>query len=879
MGQNSPEKGVPLLQNYLPGNYQDKGKIWDMNSAPNGIVYFASDGGLLEYDGKTWKSFKGSIGFTRSVLVVSDSVIFTGSDLDFGVWHRNKYMEFEYTSLYPFKEDAFDISEEFWQIYQWQDDILFVSSRNVYVYQNEQLVKIAAPSSFSGSFMYNDQVYFVDETQGLFVFDDFSIQKVMDFPQQFDPEITGLYPHEDQWVLVTRDLGLYVFANGVLTPLNNQLSKELRAAKVFSFEQIDENRFAFGTVLKGLYIADKDGNIIHYVNRQKGLPSNTVLSMHYSAAGKLWMGMDYGISVLDMQNNFTFFYDYLGDYGTAHTALLKDNTFYLGTNQGLYRSEWDELNNNRERFRFQLIPGTEGQVWTLENINNTLFMGHDKGLFTIRGNTPEKLSNHEGVWSIVPYKDYLLTGTYNGISIFHKENRKWTFLKKMDAILGSCNELIVEKDNILWVNIPNFGIIRADLDQNLNPAERLIFTSDIFEGNDAFIQKDEQGLHVFTDRWQYTYNPSEKTFTQIQESNVFPMVEGQLSGFSLPVAINSDYEFYPVYNGFALNHVSSKKHLQTAGFSLALRKFEAFSNHERRLLHPGDKVPYQLNNFHIECIVPNQKDVLYQFKLNEKGAWSEWEPNNTFEFINLKRGEYKLDIRAKVHDVVIEQPVITFRIAAPWYFAWYAFVVYLFLFSLLIYLIYRWQKISLKKQKKKMLLREQDSLRQQKEKHKQEIIALEQKRMQAEYNQIKQQLKNKTIELANKAREDEEKNRLLLTLKEKCDAAQKNPSPSKRQWHEMQRLLDSYINVEDNTFEIQMDELHQEFFKKLKERFPSLSSNDLRLCAYLRIGLNSKEIAEIMNIQPSSSYISRSRLRKKLKLKAEDDLYDFLNGI
>jgi DNA-binding CsgD family transcriptional regulator len=95
----------------------------------------------------------------------------------------------------------------------------------------------------------------------------------------------------------------------------------------------------------------------------------------------------------------------------------------------------------------------------------------------------------------------------------------------------------------------------------------------------------------------------------------------------------------------------------------------------------------------------------------------------------------------------------------------------------------------------------------------------------------------------------------------------------------MHRTLDSYLNVEDKTFEIQMDELHQDLFRKLKEQFPALSSNDLRLCAYLKIGLNSKEIAEILNIQPSSSYISRSRLRKKLNLKTEEDLYTFLNRI
>ena len=76
-----------------------------------------------------------------------------------------------------------------------------------------------------------------------------------------------------------------------------------------------------------------------------------------------------------------------------------------------------------------------------------------------------------------------------------------------------------------------------------------------------------------------------------------------------------------------------------------------------------------------------------------------------------------------------------------------------------------------------------------------------------------------------------------------------------------------------------MDELHQDFFKKLKEKFPGLSIYDLRLCAYLKIGLNSREIADLLNVQPSSAYISRSRLRKKLHLNNDEDLYQVLNKL
>jgi DNA-binding CsgD family transcriptional regulator len=872
-----PEKGVPLLENFTPLQYQNKGKIWDIKTSPNGIVYMAADKGLLEYDGKTWNNFKGSNGFTRSVLVVNDSLIYTGSDLDFGVWKKNKFQGFEYSSLYPFQEVVQEISKEFWDVYQLGEAIIFVSFQNIYIYQNGQLVKTAAPSRFTGSFQINGTLYLSDQENGLYIFNDFSLQQVFDYPDNLYLEIAGVYENENGLVIVTRNRGLYQFVSGRLSRLENKLSENLETAKVFSFEQVGEKHLAFGTVLKGLYIADFEGRIIHRINRHKGLPSNTVLALHYSRAGKLWLGMDYGASSLDLQNNYSWFFDYRGDFGTGYTALLKNGDFYLGTNQGLYRSAWEGLNNNLEFFEVQIIPETEGQVWTLENVNNTVLMGHDKGLFVVNENSVEKINGQEGVWSILSYNGCLLAGNYNGISIYQKQGNQWSYLKKMELILGSCNQLLIEKENILWVNIPNFGLIRAVLNEELNPSERVIFPEEDFEGNDAFLFKNENGIQVLTDKFQYTFNAAEKKFSQVPQSRETPVLKGVLPGIYKSVMLNSNYEFYPVYNGFALKYLQNNEFSEPQDYTLAIRKIEAFRNREEKLISPGAEVPFPFNNFRIECIVPNQENVLYQYKLNDETDWSEWIPDNILDFVGLSPGEHEIRIRASVQGEMTAEQFIILNITPPWYRAWYAYLFYVLLILSIILVIRARHKKALKKQKHKMLRKEQNALRKQAEKHRQQLQQIEQERLHEEYDQMKQQLKNKTIELASKARDNEEKNRLILLLKETCEKAQKNPAISKLKLAEMSRMLDSYLKVEDNTFEIQMDELHQDFFKKLKEKFPGLSANDLRWCAYLKIGLNSKEIADILNIQPSSAYISRSRLRKKLNLDADEDLYTFLN--
>ncbi len=877
--QQIPEKGVPHLENYTPFQYNNQGKVWDIDSAPNGIVYMAADRGLLEFDGQIWKNFSGSDGFTRSVHVVNDSLIYTGSDLDFGVWERNRYLEFEYRSLYPFREDLLDISEEFWDIRQVGEDILFISDYNIYLFRNGNLTKISAPNQFNGSFKVNGDLYLSDEEAGLLMFNDLSFDPVIEFPENSEIEISGVYHHNEDIVLVSYNSGLFRLNSGELIPIDSPISQTIKNTNVFSFEQIDENYLAFGTVQKGLYISDINGNIIHYINRNKGLTNNTILSLHYSQNNQLWLGLDFGVSSLGLRNQMTFFYDFRGDFGTGYTAQLKNDVFYLGTNKGLFSSSWEELNNDVDFYRFDIIPESKGQVWMLKEIENELFVGHDRGLFILNEGRLDRVGSQEGFWTVATYKDYLLGGTYNGIAIFQKVDNEWTYLKTMDLIRGSANQIIVDSENTLWVNIPTFGIIRTELDDDLIPVDREIFSNDTFKGSDPFIVNDRDSIRVRTDEFEYTYSVADSTFSSRTEINYRPLTEDMMPWIYRSTMLNENIQFLPLYNGFAFNFLEDNYFNGTGNTNLIFRSIEAYNNEEKVQAFAEEKIPHNYNNVRVEFLVPNRKNVLYQHRLNSDNNWSSWTYESGVDLINLSNGNYDLSVRAKIDQTVYETSTISFQIATPWYLSWYAYAAYLVLITAFVYLLYLWQKQIFKKQEKQFLVSKQQSLREQAEKHRQKILRIEQERLQEDFNQLKKELKDKTIELANKAKESEDKNRLIEKLKKKFKKIEESSDIPKSRWKEIHSLLNSYSTEDDNTFEIQMDQLHQEFFQRLKNEYSQLSSNDLRLCAYLKLGFNSKEIADFMNIQPSSVYINRSRLRKKLDLNTEQDLHEFLNSV
>jgi len=77
-------------------------------------------------------------------------------------------------------------------------------------------------------------------------------------------------------------------------------------------------------------------------------------------------------------------------------------------------------------------------------------------------------------------------------------------------------------------------------------------------------------------------------------------------------------------------------------------------------------------------------------------------------------------------------------------------------------------------------------------------------------------------------------------------------------------------------FETQFVQVHPDFYKRLYEKYPDLTSYEQRVCAFLRMNLNTKEIAAITGRSLKSIEVTRSRIRKKLKLTRRDNLSSFL---
>jgi DNA-binding CsgD family transcriptional regulator len=169
------------------------------------------------------------------------------------------------------------------------------------------------------------------------------------------------------------------------------------------------------------------------------------------------------------------------------------------------------------------------------------------------------------------------------------------------------------------------------------------------------------------------------------------------------------------------------------------------------------------------------------------------------------------------------------------------------------------------------------------QKLKQEVIQSEERIEKLQQEKMASEMRLKNIELANSTMNLVQKNKLLTRIKKELLVVSDKAKSSAVKFDiaDLVKRIDKDINNDKNfkLFDEYFDRVHQDFLKRLKEQHPQLTPKDMRLCAYLKMNISTKEIAPLMNVSIRGLEISRYRLRKKLGLEREDNLVEYILNV
>jgi DNA-binding CsgD family transcriptional regulator len=909
---------LPPIQNYSPQHYGAENQNWSISQSDESYIYIANNSGLLEFNGANWKLYPSpNDTYLRALNVIGDK-IYTGCFREFGFWQRNEVGNLFYQSLIGELNEPLHENEHFWNIISLDKWVLFQSLHRIYIYNTEdnKFNIIKSRTHLPKVFKVDDSIYFQKVEEGIFKIENGQPILISNDPILKSNILVNIFSVDNKVLFQTQEKGFYFLNESSISKWDIPANEIMSSISVFSSLRLKNGNFILGTISNGIYHLNEKGEILTEINQKKGLNNNTVLSMFEDDEQNLWLGLDNGISMINFNSPFNVYNDLDGELGSIYASILFNETLYLGTNQGLFYK-----NNSTEDFKF--IEGTNGQVWCLKVYDNTLFCGHNLGTFVIEENKASLIADAMGVWDIQPIKDennLLVQGHYTGLNIIEKNNGKWQFKNEIEGFDISSRYFVINESKEIFVNHEWKGVFKLSVDEGFSKViDYEIVDSAEKAMKSSLISYNNEMLYTFEDGI-YKYENKDKIFLKdtVLSDNFFEndnFISGKLIadnsdntlwGFTdknivyfKPAELNKELKLTKISLPASLrNFISGWENITkldnqtylmgaTMGYitlDLSLlheKEYNISLNLVEKSILNKEKTPidfksvnefkYIENNLYFNFSVPEFNkfhQVNYQYKL--KGIyddWSEWSENSEISFKNLPFGDYTFMVRAQIGSKFSENvATYSFTINRPWYLSNQSLIIYLIIFIVLWFFIHTLYKRYYNKQKQKLLEKKQRVFAITQLENEQEIMKLKNEKLQ-------QDVESKSRELGASTMSIIKKNEILNTIKEEL-------SVIKNEKH-VKSVLDiinkNLTNTSDwEVFKEAFNNTDRDFLMKIKNLHSTLTPNDLRLCAYLRLNLSSKEIAPLLNISPRSVEIKRYRLRKKMDLPHEKSLVEYI---
>lgn len=909
---------IPRIKNYSVHDYKGGNQNWAVTQDKNGVIYVGNDKGVLEFDGERWKLYALPGGGTvRALLATPDGRIYAGAFEEFGFFQRDKHNKLEYHSLKQEVPDFDFNNDEVWNIVKQGNNIYFQTFSSYFRYDGKEVKGVKVQQLPLNFLQYGDSVFVQLIGADFTLFDGESFRPVVSRDKLGQDEVVGILPMNAGLLLVTRNSGVFYYDGSGVRPWHTDVDKELYRFSVNKAVMTRDSVYVFGTLSDGLYAVNKKGELQWNINTESKLQNNTVLALFCDAENNIWTALDDGLAYVQSNSELYLFEPGTRRMGMVYDIEVNEKETYIASNHGLYRYV----------DRLEIMPGTEEQTWTLTEIDGQLVCGHNKGTFMVENGHLFPQADVKGANCIRKYRindeEVLLQSTYTYLLIFRKNiSGKWQYSHNIPNFMQLIRNFETDHLGNIWAEHMHKGMYRVRLDNDLKNVTDVKAYQHIGQEEDGNICVFKiRGRVVFSDGTGfYTYQDLIDSIVPYQQLNnelgelrnaykVVPaghdsywfigndkyslvdydnqhfriLKEIPVSMFENPPVTKqgniktdelSGYS-YICLNGsiarFDRNFVSSDTVTPKLWVSnvVAWNEREGGSKIELPVDQPSE-LANKYSNIRIVLACPYYGNRPFNIRYKLEGFTKNWTVGLTQmekEYTRLPYGDYCFKAELFEGDWVLAHTEYCFSVMRPWYLSHMAIAGYCLLFIgiiILAYMIARWRR-------NRAFRREQAEHLAEMEKQSKRIVELQNEQLESELVFKSKELSSVTmLNIANKE--------FLAGVKEELQKQRLEGQYSRKFFDRMIRMIDENVKSEDDwqMFQANFDRIHENFFRNLKHHYPDLTPNDLRLCAFLRLNLPTKDISKLMNISLRGVEAARYRLRKKLDIPMEKSLVDFM---
>lgn len=888
---------LPFVENFTKSNYNGDNQVWSVTQGKDNAMYFANNHYFLRYNGVKWERYSlPNKTVIRSVFAHNEK-IYCGSYNEFGYWKRENGI-MRYYSLTKDKDFFKDTSknEEIWKIFELNGTIYFQSFNEIFIYKNNSIKRIEVPFLISYCFVIDSKIYVASVNRGVFEFDGKNFTFIKKWDAVLNNVIHAIAKNNNEIYIFTLKNGVFVEKNGRLQPWSHPINEALKSEVIITAKFYQDNKLVIGTASKGVYIVQMDSGEFININRNNRLSNNSVLSISVDKENDIWLGLDNGISHIEINSPFRIFSDNTGELGTVYSIAATQNGYLLGSNHGVFTYENKVL---------KIVPNSQGQVWNVKKIEDNFVIGHNDGTFLYDFKSYRKINPLNGGWQLKKdlFHDRYIQANYLGLAFFDNKN-DFSNYKRLNTEYRPFKDFVQTGQHEIVASDSYRGLFKIKYDESLevisylNLTEKNNIKSDF--GVKIFKYKNDV-LYYINSEWYYLdgvtdllkkhdlFNQNFKNISEvipiddasfaILKGGLFYIINQSNDHFSWKLIpkkyyegkiINQETRIFKFNEQYLVNLDDGFLQFESNKNNFINQKVEIEAYFDGKILDDEAKIPnnQSLTLHFVSDYFGNKKSTLF-YKLNNQ----ELVPLTDGKLIlnNLSSGNNSIEVYFTNGYEYVKTNEFSFTVLKPWYLSIWMIILYFAIVGGILFLYYRWNKV---RYQEKIKLKEEEL------KHHRQIMELEMeaenklKLQDYEKHILEMQVQSKASEVAGKSLSiakqsemiesiqrilEEEKN--INTVKTKIKKAIKSNAINQREWE---------------NFEKNLIQSHEEFVQKLTNTYPELTSKDIKLSIYLRMNLSSKEIAPLMNISYRGVELHRYRLRKKIKLNQEESLSRFM---
>lgn len=337
------QTGNYLLSHFSPEQKQSNNVCFDIVQDNRGVFYFATQSGVLQFDGRNWDIIRTN-GAVYTIELSENGDLFVGGSNGFGKIAKNENGLESFVPLYE-KSDA----EYVFQIITSKESIYFLNEKNLFTYSitADSVTSIAsteATGAFSGLHKIFGSIHISTEENGIFGVKNGQWIK-SNLPMPDSTSLIFASEFENNYLLGTSDNRVFVYReNKRLRELQLEDASYAHASVILNATWVNQELVALGTLRGGIiFINPTNGKTAEIINYSTGLLDNEIYTLISDRNQNVWAAHTYGFTRVAPYLPLRSFSYYPGLQGNLLCATNYRGNVYVGTSLGLYKLEKEEF--------------------------------------------------------------------------------------------------------------------------------------------------------------------------------------------------------------------------------------------------------------------------------------------------------------------------------------------------------------------------------------------------------------------------------------------------------------------------------------------------------------------------------------------------------